>query len=230
MRAVVKVTGYLFDIRTQESMGEVGALSDLVEKYTRERSFSFHLVTGGGPLAREYIDAGRRLGADENLLDQIGIAFTRINARLLLSSLGEVAYPLALRTLDEVVQASSQVSVTVSGGFYPGISTNAVSALTAEALKVDLLVTLSRPGALFDKDPTQHEDAKPLRKVTPQGIRQILGDQRERAGEYPFLDALSLNVISRFLIPTIITSPKAASLEKALKGRETGTKIVFDDL
>jgi len=229
LRAVVKVTGYLFNVGGQESMGEVEALSDLVEKYTRERSFSFHLVTGGGPSAREYIEAARRLGADENLLDQIGIGFTRINARLLLSSLGEVAYPLPLRTLDEVVRAFSQGKVTVSGGLYPGISTNAVSALTAEALRADLLVTLSRSGAVFDKDPAEYESAKLLPEVTPQEIQKILRDQRERAGEYPLLDVLSLNIISRSRIPTIITSPRAENLEKALNGQETGTRIVFED-
>ncbi|MFQ5870552.1 MAG: UMP kinase [Candidatus Geothermarchaeales archaeon] len=226
---MVKVTGYLFEIGGQESLGEVEALSDLVEKYTRERNFSFHLVTGGGPLAREYIEAGRRLGADETLLDQIGITFTRVNARLLISSLGDIVHSLPLRTLEEVVRAFSQGKVTVSGGLYPGISTNAVSTLTAEALRADLLVTLSRSGALFDKDPAQHEDAKPLTEVTPGEIREILRDQREKAGEYPLLDVLSLNIIARSRIPTIITSPTAEHLEKALNGQETGTRIVFED-
>jgi len=42
-----------------------------------------------------------------------------------------------LRTLKEVLRASSQAKATIGGGLYPGISTNAVSALTAEALQAD---------------------------------------------------------------------------------------------
>ncbi|MFQ5951715.1 MAG: UMP kinase [Candidatus Geothermarchaeales archaeon] len=226
---MVKVTGYLFDIQSQESLGEMEALCHLVEKYSRDEGFSFHLVTGGGGLAREYIEVGRKLGADEGLLDQIGIVFTRINARLLISSLGDVAHPLTLRTLEEVIRAASGGKVTVSGGLYPGISTNAVSALAAEALRADLLVTLSRAGALFDKDPEEHEDAERLREVTPTETTEILRSQRERAGEYHLLDVLSLNVLSRSRIPTVITSPTAENLQKALNGQETGTRIVFEE-
>jgi len=76
-----------------KSLREVEALSRVVAKYSRENGFSFHLVTGGGALARDCIRAARELGADEGLLDQIGIASTRVNARLLISSLGGIAHP-----------------------------------------------------------------------------------------------------------------------------------------
>src|SRR5713101_7601762 len=41
------------------------------------------VVTGGGRVARYYIETGRSLGVGERTLDEFGIAVTRLNARLL---------------------------------------------------------------------------------------------------------------------------------------------------
>src|SRR3981189_1677285 len=45
------------------------------------------VVTGGGRVARYYIETGRSLGVGERTLDEFGIAVTRLNARLLSASL-----------------------------------------------------------------------------------------------------------------------------------------------
>ena len=50
------------------------------------------VVVGGGKPAREYIGVIRELGAGEAQCDDIGIEVTRINAKLLLSALGDAAY------------------------------------------------------------------------------------------------------------------------------------------
>src|SRR6266540_3941961 len=46
------------------------------------------VVTGGGRIARYYIETGRALGIGERTLDEFGIAVTRLNARLLAAALG----------------------------------------------------------------------------------------------------------------------------------------------
>src|SRR5437879_10282974 len=46
------------------------------------------VVTGGGRVARYYIDTGRSVGIRERTLDEFGIAVTRLNARLLSAALG----------------------------------------------------------------------------------------------------------------------------------------------
>src|SRR5437879_7540569 len=46
------------------------------------------VVTGGGRVARYYIETGRSVGIRERSLDEFGIAVTRLNARLLLAALG----------------------------------------------------------------------------------------------------------------------------------------------
>src|SRR5206468_3999948 len=46
------------------------------------------VVTGGGRVARYYIETGRSVGIRERSLDEFGIAVTRLNARLLSAALG----------------------------------------------------------------------------------------------------------------------------------------------
>src|SRR5439155_1720048 len=45
------------------------------------------VVTGGGRIARYYIETGRSLGISERTLDEFGIAVTRLNGRLLAAAL-----------------------------------------------------------------------------------------------------------------------------------------------
>src|SRR6056297_1641081 len=49
------------------------------------------VVSGGGNTARKYIKAGKQLNISNVNLDRIGILATRLNAQLLISSLGDLS-------------------------------------------------------------------------------------------------------------------------------------------
>ena len=88
LKAVVKLGGALFkrdpDIDAIRSMGKSLA------SYVNEGN-QMVAVAGGGQNARVYIDAARKLGADESTCDLLGIGITRANAELLRLALGNVA-------------------------------------------------------------------------------------------------------------------------------------------
>ena len=67
------------------------------------------VVVGGGKPARDYIGVVRDLGAGEAQCDDIGIEVTRINAKLMLSALGDAAYQITSRKLwnSQLVEKSS---------------------------------------------------------------------------------------------------------------------------
>ncbi|MFQ5711612.1 MAG: UMP kinase [Candidatus Geothermarchaeales archaeon] len=227
MRAVIKLTGQLFNLGDPPTLKELVAVSSLLGRCHREKKFQLYVVTGGGETARKYIELARKQGVKETQLDIMGITASRLNAQLLISLIGEAAFPNPLTSLEELGPLVSGGKILVFGGILPGVSTNTVSALVAEMTGADLLITLSRSGCLYDKDPDTHEDAAPLEEATPEEVRRILSPIWEKAGLYPLFDRTALNVISRSKIPTIITAPKASELEKALKGEKTGTRIVF---
>ena len=65
------------------------------------------VVVGGGKPAREYISVVRDLGAGEAQCDDIGIEVTRINAKLMLSALGDAAYQRVPHNFQEALEFSA---------------------------------------------------------------------------------------------------------------------------
>ncbi len=225
-KVVIKLTGYLFNLDDDSTLQDLIDIADLLSKF-RERDRQIYVVVGGGETARKYIKVARNYGATETQLDVLGIMVSHLNAQLFISMVGEAAQPNPLTSLEEIGTLADFGKMLVFGGLLPGVSTNTVSALIAEMTRADLLVTLTRPGSLFDKDPGKYKDAAPLEEATPEDIRRIFSSLWEKAGLYPLFDRTALNVITRSCVSTVITAPKASELEKALRGEKTGTRIIF---
>ena len=80
------------------------------------------VVTGGGEIARHYINIARSLGSDEANLDIIGIEVSRLNAKLLLVTLGDQAFSQVPKNLEEVALAAASGKIVIAGGLHPGQS------------------------------------------------------------------------------------------------------------
>src|SRR5919201_3896594 len=63
------------------------------------------VIAGGGKVARMYINIARSLGSDEATLDIIGIEVSRLNAKLLIAALNDLAYPQVPTDLENVASA-----------------------------------------------------------------------------------------------------------------------------
>jgi uridylate kinase len=122
-------------------------------------NFKLYVVTGGGKIARYYIRAGRDLGASESFLDESGIEVTRLNARLLITALGDHACHTPPKNYDDAVHAGKTCSIVVMGGVSPGITTDAVSALLAERVKARRLVNATSVDGAYTADPKKDPSA-----------------------------------------------------------------------
>ena len=222
-RIVVKLSGSLFD-------REAGprAFTPFVRLFRNviEGGVQLVLVAGGGRAARRYIDLARRLGGDEATLDAIGIEVARLNARLLVTALGESAHPAVPKDLDETAHAVLAGRIVVVGGFHPGHSTNAVAALVAERIRAGLLVNGTDVNGVYTADPRTHRDATRLRRVTTKELGRILGETSVHAGSYELMDPLALRIISRSRIKARIVKCDAKSIGAAIHGRPVGTLIL----
>jgi len=65
--------------------------ADVIKQLAKDHTVL--IVIGGGSPARDYINVSKELGANNSILDYIGIGVSRLNARLLISALGDSAYP-----------------------------------------------------------------------------------------------------------------------------------------
>jgi uridylate kinase len=225
----VKLSGSIF------SSSEFGRISDVIQRITEtENGLYLMLIAGGGATARKYIEAGRTLGLDQASLDELGIAASRMNARLLIAALGTISAERIPKNLSEIIEecellrSSPKKKIVVCGGFDPGQSTNAVGAIISEATRTVQFINATDVDGVYDKDPKRFSDARKLATVSPEQLSQILGSESVQAGMYDLMDPVALKLISRSKIPTRIIKCDAQSLRRCILGEEEiGTKIMF---
>ncbi len=224
MHVVLKLTGKVFEPGNERVLLEITEV--LKEKASTDRAV---VITGGGRTARKYVELGKELGVSNAWLDLLGIEASRLNALLLASLLGELAYTPIPRSVDEVLQGLSTGKVVILGGLQPGQSTNAVSAMIAELVRADLLINATNVDGVYDKDPSKYPDAKPLKEVSIQQLAEMLRSQDFRPGHYELLDAVALRVIARSKIRLVFVNafkPETIRLAWELR-QEAGTWVRY---
>ena len=188
--------------------------------------FKLYVVTGGGKIARYYIRAGRDLGASESFLDESGIEVTRLNARLLITALGDHACHTPPKNYDEAVHAGKTCSIVVMGGVSPGITTDAVSALLAERVKARRLVNATSVDGAYTADPKKDPNAKKISQMTHRELVDLVG-QSTGAGPNNVFDPVGARVLERSKISlAIVDGNDLVNLRDALEGKKfKGTKV-----
>ncbi|MFB6201490.1 MAG: UMP kinase [Halorhabdus sp.] len=201
MRVVVSIGGSVLapDLEAERVADHADALSDLIGI-----GHDVAVVTGGGTVARDYIGAARQLGANEMELDHVGIAATRLNARLLIAALDEQAAPEPAESYEEGKNALRRGDVPVLGGIVAGQTTDAVSAAFAEYVDADLLVYATSVPGVFDADPDTDHDATKFDTLGVSDLVDVIADIEMSAGSNAPVDLLAAKLIERSGIRAIV--------------------------
>ena len=231
-RIVIKLSGSIFSLSDNRDQGSNNyynifkQYSDILTNLTR--NVQLIVITGGGSIARLYINFARKLGLDEASLDLLGIAISRVNAKLLIASLGHYAYPEVPMSLDDVARFVESNKIIVSGGLHPGQSTNATSALIAEKTRASEFINATDVNGIYDSDPRKNKNAHLFAKIELHKLLNMLLKESSMAGEYDLLDIVALKVIERSKIRTkvILSNPK--NISNTIQGRKyIGTELVL---
>ena len=155
------------------------------------------LVVGGGGPARSYQTALRAFwkargemegsGSAENqneALDKIGIAATRINAQLVKAAMGQLC-------LDEVVTDPSAPiefsgKVLVASGWKPGFSSDFDAVYLGERFGAKTVLNLSNIAKVYTADPRLDPGAKPIDRISWSGFRAMVGSTWTPGANLPF--------------------------------------------
>lgn len=195
----------------------------------KSANHKLYVVTGGGKMAREYIHIGRELGASETYLDEIGIDITRLNARLLITALGEKAYHMPARIIEEALQAGRTNQIVVMGGLHPGFTTDAVSAMMAERVDAKWLVNATSVPGVFSADPRMNPDAKMIEKMTYDELITIVDKGERAAGPHIVFDPLAARIVKRSHIRTIVCDGRnLQALMSAIDGDGSAGTLISD--
>ena len=225
MRIVFSVGG---SILAPDEVDEayVSELSSLLLELSKKHELA--VVVGGGKPARNRIADARGNGASWAECDHVGVLATRDNAEALVRALGVSAHP----EVPESIHAAAAMfggKILIMGGTEPGHSTDAVAALLADWVKAGVFINASNVDAVYDKDPKDFMDAKPIKTIRVDDLIKLLSSEGFNAGEYPLLDHVALNVIKRSTIKTIVLDGRdLGNMRKAAEGESfNGTTIVF---
>lgn len=219
---VIKLSGSVFNFKTtSKSLKEYAQV--LLDIQTKVQPV---VVSGGGIIARHYVNLARSLGSDESSLDEMGIEISRLNAMLLSAALGDSVYPVIPSNLEEISIACQSGKIVVSGGLHPGQSTNATAALICEKIKADRFLNATDVDGIYDSDPKKNAKAKMFKEITIKKCLDLLNNESTQAGNYELMDIVAMKVIQRSKIPTyVIKSDPKVIRNLIMKNRQTGTKI-----
>lgn len=223
-RIVIKLSGSLFNFDTT-----VYRIKEYVDLIIEINSiYQPIVVTGGGRIARFYINICRDLGLDEAGLDMTGIMVSHLNAKMLMSGLGELCYPVPPKNLEEISLATESNKIIVTGGLYPGQSTNATSALIAEKTNSIKFFNATDVPGIFDSDPNKNPQAKMYDSITVRECIDMLKNEKSMAGTYDLMDLISLKVIERSKLQTVVLGSSPDNIRKCIiENVKVGTEITI---
>jgi len=186
---------------------DVSYLEDLAEMLRKaSEDHVLYIVTGGGWIARKYINWGRKLGANESTLDELGISTSRLNASLLSAAIGEDVYPEPAKNFSEAVTAGNHYDIVIMGGTHPGHTTDAVAAMLAEKLGAERMINITSVDGVYTADPRKDEEAERLPKLDYDELISIVSKGEKGAGPNIVFDPLAAHIIKRADITTYIVS------------------------
>lgn len=173
------------------------------------------IVVGGGYTCRHYQKAARAIApVTSEQLDWLGIDSSRLNGHLLRFIFGKVAYKELV--IDPWKFPKTKKKIIIGSGWKPGNSTDYVSTILAKNYGASAVINLSNISYVYNKDPRKFKDARPLKQVSWQEFRKMIGNRWIPGGNFPFdpvasrlaersgikvyfMDGRDLNNFSRFL-------------------------------
>ena len=190
------------------------------------KNMRFIIVTGGGYTNRKYIEALRKEGISEYVLDEIGIAFTKANA-IAARSFFKEAYPNVVSSPFELKEAyASDSKVIFASGFIPGFTTDAVAIISCEALGCKRLVNISKASGLYSIDPSKKGAIK-LKKISHDELIRLAEQFDTRQAKVNFVfDLVASKLAKRSKIKIDFIGSKIKELEHALLGKEHNGTVV----
>ena len=198
---------------------------EFILKFLRE-DYQFIIVAGGGKTCRKYQKAAALITQlnDEDK-DWLGIHATRLNAHLLRTIFKKEAYPVVLDSPYKPVKRKNQ-RLFIASGWMPGWSTDYDAVLLAKRFKATKIINASDIDYIYDKDPDEFKDARPVKEMKWSDYTKIAGKKWIPGMKVPF-DPIASRVAKNSKMTVIFTKgTDLKNLAEIIKGNNfNGTTI-----
>ncbi len=213
MRIVVKIGGSVSMKEHGPDHDYISSFLDTVDDLNEDHMIS--ICIGGGDFVGSYSKSIEEFGLDDEERELCFIELMRANVIL-----------ISLLTGKQPIFDFSKYDggEAVVSGIEPGRSTDANAAEMAKRMGADLFVKLTDVDGIYDKDPSEYDDAKLIEGFDFGDIDFVGG--KETPLDYGPLDPTALKIIKENRINTVLTNGKdLENLKKAVAGEDVGTVI-----
>ena len=217
-KVVVSIGGSVL-IPEKDDAKYIKTLADVLKDLAKE--VQLMVICGGGKISRYYSATGKELGGTTYQLDEMGIAVTRINAKLLSIALGDAGIDGDIPTAPEkCAENSAPGKVSVMGGTEPGHTTDAVAAMVAKCSGAVRIVNASNVDAVYTDDPRKNPDAKRLTRMTIKELKEIVYDEHDACRSSVF-DPLGVKIAMENKIDILMVNGRDLNeLRNAVLGKD----------
>ena len=182
------------------------------------------IVCGGGKTCRRYQDAAAKVSNLRNDdLDWIGIHTTRLNAQLVKSLFLGIVHEEIIHNPNDKINFKEKV--LIAAGWKPGWSTDYDAIRLAHNFNVKTVINMSDISYVYDKEPKNNHDARPIKEMSWKDLRKIVGDNWDPGLNVPF-DPIAAKEGEKLSIKVIVTGADLTNLKKCLEGKEFKGTII----
>jgi uridylate kinase len=206
---------------------------DFLEKFKQvleknKKNYKFVIVCGGGSTARKYIK-----GLDKKTINKeyfqglLGIASTRLNARLLIYFFGKNANQEIPSDMKEVKNLLRTNDFVFCGAlrYAKDETSDSTSAKLANLFNTDF-INLTNVDGLYTKNPLIYKDAIFIPEISHKDFLKTLKKLKFKPGQHMILDQKAAKIIKKQNIDTYILGPNLKNLDSLLNFRHfIGTRI-----
>lgn len=184
------------------------------------------IICGGGNTARNYQRAVKIINPkiSPKDLDWVGIAATKINAELVRNIFDDTTYQKVLENPTKLIKTKKRI--IIGCGWQPGCSSDKDTVLAAKTFRSKTVINLSNITYVYNKDPREFKDAKPLKNISWKDFLKIVGNVWHPGAHVPF-DPVASKLAQRYKLKLIVMKGSdLRNLKNFLQGRKfKGTVI-----
>lgn len=174
-----------------------------MQKYLKEKRF--FILVGGGKICRVYQKALLEFGAKNTDRDWMGINISKLNAEIVKQMFDGNAYPKIIADPNKKVKTNKDI--IVGAGWKPGWSTDYDAVLIAKNHNVKTIINLTNIDYVYDKNPNEFPDAKPMENIDWKSFGHIVGDKWSPGLSMPF-DPRASKLAARLKLKVIMINGK----------------------
>ncbi len=204
------------------------AFRDVVSHLIEDQGKRVALVVGGGKTARRYQAALRSFPHCSNEdLDWVGIKSICLNGELLLRAYGDFSiFSRVLERPDEVGDIGDEDLIIV-GAHEPGYSSDTDAVLFAKELGSKRIVNFSNVSYVYDSDPRENPEAKPLKKLTWDEYRSLIPSEWKPGLSLPF-DPVATKLAQEAGMELVVLGPSLENVRSFFRGETFDGTIIRD--